>query len=490
MIRKSYLISIGVEQYYDSSFGKVTYAEADAKSIAKAFRTLGLPDEKSKTLVGSMAARGVALQDIRNFAGLANVGDRIYLYYAGHGLSHNSQNYLTFFDSSKGQPETTCLKLNEVLAILESSRCKQIILFLDCCHSGLSMAGLRDATPAFDTSVLIYEHRSDIFLVGFSACSHNELSSPSNDYKHGIWTHHLLKVLQGKAEARVYDRGVVVSGKLQQYLQEKTSEDARAKFDPKRLQNPERFGKDNGDFIVFDVSKHFLVPEKQGILVKRVELFSIATGSISRLPGFVKGSHRVPKNRNRTTENFVHEIGYSLIEEEISRVSILAKKAFSYKLRQVPITEVGDGVGGVVCLDFDYQIQLDQSVEDPGEYVLKKKAFNFKIREGYSLAEIDSIMGQSVDSLLLVLENPPEIEQLIDTIETMDGTQVSVDYDPSDLSYCDITILNNGVTMRFSAAGIEIYSTVRLLPSEIMALTELGYNNLIRIPEIVPLRIE
>jgi hypothetical protein len=490
MIEKSYLVSVGVEDYYDQSFGKVTYAEADAKAISDAFKKIGLPDSQSKTLFGKTATKGIVLHELNNVTGLANSGDRIYVYYAGHGLSHNSQNYITFHDSSKSQPETTCLKLNDILAILESSRCKQVILFLDCCHSGLSMAGLRDSTSIFDTSALIYEHRTDTFLVGFAACGHNETSSPSNKYGHGIWTQHLLNALNGVAEHRVYTAGVLTSSSLQEFLRSKTSEDARTLFDQKRIQSPERFGKDNGDFIVADVSLHFKKHEAPTVLVRTLEISSVVERSIKQLPGFIKGSHSVPTGRSRATIKFVHSIGTALLEEVVSDVAIKAKKAFGYKLSQAPKAEVADGVGTVVCLDFDFQVSIDQSEDSPSDYTLEKKAYNFKLREGYSVETIDAVLGKSVDSLFLLLKNPPKVESLIEAIESTDGTKVRVDYDPSNLSYCDVDIVDTGKRLRFNSQGIELYSLGYEFPSEIVRQLEGSFNRLVGIPEIIHLKIE
>ncbi|WP_320128713.1 caspase family protein [uncultured Sphaerochaeta sp.] len=417
MIEKSYLISVGVEEYYNPSFDKVSYAEADAKEIADAFRQLGLLDSQSKTFLGEKAVKGVVLQEISNFANFANIGDRIYIYYAGHGLSYNSQNFITFYDSSKDSPETTCFKINDILSILERSRCKQIVLFLDCCHAGLSMSGVRDAIPIFDTTALIYEHWSDTFLIGFAACGSNEISSHSSTYKHGIWTHHLLEVLNGKASSEVYSNGVVTSSALQAYLVAKTSYDARIMFTPKRLQSPERFGKDNGDFIVVDASCHFRVPESQEMIVKAIEIRSLVEGSISQLPGFIRKSHQVPKNKSQATQKFVFKIGSSLIEDAVRAVAIGAKDSFQYKRSQIPKTEVSEGVGTVACLDFDFQVTIDQSEDDPTEYILEKKANNFKLRDGYTIDAIDGILEKTIDSLFLVLKNPPKIEKIIDAIE-------------------------------------------------------------------------
>lgn len=490
MIEKSYLISIGVEEYYDHTFGKVNYAGNDAKGIADAFRQLGLLNSQSKTLVGKMATKGVVFQEIKKVANFSEIGDRIYIYYAGHGISYNSQNFITFYDSSKDAPDTTCLKINDILSILEESRCKQIILFLDCCHAGISMSGFRDSIPAFNTSKLIYEHRCDTFLVGFAACSHSETSSHSSKYKHGIWTYHLLEVLNGNADTQIYKNGVVTSSALQAYLVEKTSGDARTLFNSKRIQNPERFGKDNGDFIVADVSCYFRVSEFQGMAIKKIEIRSQTEGSISQLPGFKKGIHHVPKNKDQATKGFVSRIGSSLIEETVRNIAIKAKKCFKYKLSQIPKTEISEGAGTVVCLDFDFQISIDQSEDSPKEYILEEKAYNFSLREGYTIEAIDSVLGKTCDSIYLLLKNPPIIERLIEAIESSDETVVSVEYDPSDLSYCDVSFMDSYTNLRFDSNGIELFGTGRLFPSEIMGLMESKFNRLISLPKVIPLRIE
>lgn len=105
-------------------------------------------------------------------------------YFAGHGYIESTGGYLITSDCEDGDDG---LALNELLAIVNASKCKNKVIILDSCHSGIV------GTPnENDNNAVIHEGVSIL-----TASSASQYASEKNG--HGVFTTLLVDALNGGA---------------------------------------------------------------------------------------------------------------------------------------------------------------------------------------------------------------------------------------------------------------------------------------------------
>lgn len=108
-------------------------------------------------------------------------------YYSGHGYVDSAGGHLVTPDCNQYDAG---ISMNDILAIVNQSPCKNKIIILDCCHSGCFGTGNSggQSTATINEGVTI-----------FTACRSSESALESTAQRHGIFTELLLEGLKGKA---------------------------------------------------------------------------------------------------------------------------------------------------------------------------------------------------------------------------------------------------------------------------------------------------
>ena len=162
-------------------------------------KTLGIPTKNIRF------AADATLNDIRmQLMWLKDVMDayqgeaRAFVYYSGHGMpSEDGQHaYLLPIDGNSrlaGSGYST-EKLYMELGNMQS---KGIIVFLDACFSGARRDGQMLASSR-GVAIKVKKESLSGNLVVFSAAQGDETAYPYKEHKHGLFTYHLLSILQEK----------------------------------------------------------------------------------------------------------------------------------------------------------------------------------------------------------------------------------------------------------------------------------------------------
>ena len=103
-------------------------------------------------------------------------------------------------------------------------------------------------------------------------------------------------------------------------------------------------------------------PALQSRIVGMVE------GRVRRLKGYQK-SHHLPDGHHAAAQAFVRKIGHENVKELIDQFYTDIRSLFGYKRRTFDYT-CEDGFGCIKTPDFDLQVRIDQSPEDPKNYQL------------------------------------------------------------------------------------------------------------------------
>lgn len=254
--RNKYAVIVAIEEYHDKlNLRKVHFALNDANGIKSTLEKLGYEKDNIEFLTNNLATRTTTFEVIKKISNYAQNGESILFYYAGHGFYSDGKNLISCVDTSLSSLHDTCISLQDILGIFDKSKSSQIMLFLDCCHSGLEFdTDLRSPISMFSTDELKYKYSDSEFLTGFASCKGEEKSRPDSEHNHGAWSYFLIKALSGEA-GNIYKKGLLFSDDLQNYLKKETLNRVRLITTGKKNQTPIQFGKNTDKFIVADVSE-------------------------------------------------------------------------------------------------------------------------------------------------------------------------------------------------------------------------------------------
>jgi hypothetical protein len=212
---KRWAVLIGINQYQDTKLSSLKYAVDDVKAV---YSTLTDPQvgsfDKEHVLLltedsGQTPALGEAVlkeptfpniwDSLRSVVKVAQPGDKVFIYFSGHGIEENNQTWLLASDSRLSMLDRTAIPLDEVNSILSECQADSKILILDACHSGAIKDKGGSGTMTSD-----FKDTAFTEVTGRATLSSSDLNESSYDYdekRHSAFTYFLLEGLNGKADS-------------------------------------------------------------------------------------------------------------------------------------------------------------------------------------------------------------------------------------------------------------------------------------------------
>ena len=275
----------------------------------------------------------------------------------------------------------------------------------------------------------------------------NETSNPIKQYKHGVWTYHLIQCLQGKILSVLDEANNLILPKLQDYLVKQVSADIKHNFTNKK-QTPWKFEASLGPAIIGTLIN---VPARKIIKTQATNynlLFEkIRSDKIKYLSGFQK-FHSVPTGITSSTKSFVQSISKEEMKSSIDKVLQILKNELEYKRKDIKFEE-GDGSCEFTTPDFSIEININQDVENASMYTTQIKLSNLN-SEILMDDKFNSAFDDFFDRLIIDIDSLINITNLIDYLEE---NNIDVDY-PTDLSTCSFTL--DSSTISFSKNQIMV----------------------------------
>ncbi|MBX3329087.1 MAG: hypothetical protein KF722_01700 [Nitrospira sp.] len=230
---KAVIISIGVGTFRDGEVPAVKYARHDAEVMAEYLRIIGgVPGERIRILLDRQAL----VRDLEDTfeRWLRKKVDRetvVYVFFAGRALVEPGTGAISLvpYDGTPSEARQlySLVRLQEVLYRLPIRRA---ILMFDVSMDPSPGAVLADIpSPAWESSVSEARKDVEMWMVG----NRNLQEAHAYDEgKHGLFTYHLLRGLQGVADV---DRdGTVIAGELCNYARGEAARVAREQFGNKQ----------------------------------------------------------------------------------------------------------------------------------------------------------------------------------------------------------------------------------------------------------------
>jgi hypothetical protein len=144
---RALLIGIG-EAYAKHGFPVLPNAERDVASIADRLKSIATSEERwqIELLQGAKATHDEILARLRAVADEGQENDKVFIYYAGHGIGHEVSERSGWIIPADGLTEQedasrkTWVRFDEFGHLFDESQAKHVLVAMDCCYGGRLVA--------------------------------------------------------------------------------------------------------------------------------------------------------------------------------------------------------------------------------------------------------------------------------------------------------------------------------------------------------------
>lgn len=150
----------------------------------------------------------------------------VVVFFSGHGVHFENEDWLAPRDVNMAGIRKTCVSSTDFLRQLKEKSPARALVFFDACRNEARKKDLVLVTHFGDTVRRVEVPRTGTMY----SCMAGELSWESDQYQHGLFTHHLLKALGGD-EAASDEAGNLTFDSASGYVTPKVKQDAKRFFD-------------------------------------------------------------------------------------------------------------------------------------------------------------------------------------------------------------------------------------------------------------------
>ena len=220
----NFLVAIGVTRFDDESVAPLQFCDNDARAIHDFFTANGLVKEShAYTLAtgssdpNSLPTRNNILATIQHVVDNSTPDSTIILLFSGHGFADDQgAGYLFPQDGKVNILRDTAVPVARINEMLESSKAKREILFLDACRNAP-----RRGNKGVDWGISFSSNFGKNFPHGrgtitFASCGQGEFSFEMPECRMGVFSHFVVRGLMG--EARANRHGLITVDGLRLYV--------------------------------------------------------------------------------------------------------------------------------------------------------------------------------------------------------------------------------------------------------------------------------
>jgi uncharacterized caspase-like protein len=453
------VIAIGLEKHADAALGPRKYAAADARAFASALKPLGFAPANRKLLLIDKATKAAIEEAVADTLDQLGEDDTLCFYYGGHAFSELGDNFLTCYDTLAGDPELTSLDVAWLFRQIQASKCCRIALFLDIGHR--SSTGHPDHSPLGDPPN--DEHLKALLdasdgIVCLSASKADEASHTSASLKHGIWTHHIVEALEGKASTALQG-WQLTAGSLQNHLSRMVPITLR-RTNPQSVQTPWVHGLAKGDFPLADLekvaAKRLSASDLQASQIKSVSLLSEKSASVKSLSGFAKKKgHFLPDRRSDNAQGFINDIAAADLETHLEQIRTALKREFRFKRLELSVENPGEGAATITTPYFNYNVDIRQAPDTTSEVVWRRWVDEIVSPDQVLSSQFDVVFAGMFNTVEFTLHGQLDLEELVDRVEEQESDAIEIDY-PDDLSSCELRLKNIGAEIHVTPSTFAV----------------------------------
>lgn len=176
-----------------------------------------------------------------------------------------------------------------------------------------------------------------------------------------------------------------------------------------------------------------------------------STGRIRKLGGFSK-HHHVPDTCSSAAQNFVRKVGHPEVKSVAEGLHRDIRELFGYKRRELDYS-CEDGSALIKTPDFDLEIHVDQSTQDPKNYVLSTSVTRLHNPQIAQDSRFHQCFTHYCDLLQVEFAQAVDLEAKIDRIEDIPELANCLDYAP-DVSCLELKLPSLDLHIRVSETGM------------------------------------
>jgi len=227
--RKTIAIIIAIENYAtrdDNQVQKVKYASNDAYIFKEMLmKSMGVDEDDIYLYVDDSALKSNLEYEFTGLFHSLAEDDRLVFYYVGHGFHNGVTNYLSTYDMHPLHVAETAVSLRKILLDpLMASKCKNALIFIDACAQTFKDEnGRRQITDIDDDEISLLINDFPYYAT-FLSCQPGQSSYSCDLINNGIWTHHLVKAINGDVPEVLYESRYVTDVSLMEYLSSSVAE--------------------------------------------------------------------------------------------------------------------------------------------------------------------------------------------------------------------------------------------------------------------------
>ena len=223
---------IGISKY--ANIEDLKFADRDAKVFRNyLLNTLDTRSDSSNIvmLLNKQAVSPAIYQALENLVSMVEEGDKVYIYFSGHGDSENStifkSGFLLTHDTPKGNYYTNSINvdiLNHFIQTLSSKNKADVMFIADACRSG--NVSFSEGNGTVQTVRSLTKSVAD--EVRLLSCQPEEISLEGSQWGNGrgLFSFHLINGLYGMADNADHGDGMVNLNELNLYLSTHVPKDA------------------------------------------------------------------------------------------------------------------------------------------------------------------------------------------------------------------------------------------------------------------------
>jgi hypothetical protein len=202
---KVFAVVVGVSSY--DHMPTLKYTDDDAYRVYAFLRSPkggALDSDQISILIDEAATRLNIMDAMRNTFAKAGPNDLIMLYFSGHGL--NGAFLPIDFDGYNNRLDHETIK-----ALLDESKAKYKICIADACHSGSLLAMKSGSSKSILESYYESLSQAKEGTALIMSSKSQETSLESQGLRQGVFSHYLIKGLEGDADSGVKDNIITIS---------------------------------------------------------------------------------------------------------------------------------------------------------------------------------------------------------------------------------------------------------------------------------------
>ena len=238
--RNAIALLFGIGEYHDRErIAPLRYAARDARALARLLTdpdVCAFPRDRVALLTDGRASRRDVVRRLsRWLPRQARDADLVLIYFAGHGVvqtvAGREEGFLLPHDATADDILSSGVAMSDVARSIEGYA-GTVVVCLDCCHAGSILphegVSLRAAERDMHIQPSVLQRLGGRGRFLIASCDKGQKSIEAEEFKHGLFTYHLLEGLR-EAGDRDGDGRVSVA-ELFSYVSAAVSRDARDRF--------------------------------------------------------------------------------------------------------------------------------------------------------------------------------------------------------------------------------------------------------------------